>query len=157
MNALFKRPVAPLCAACLRNLANAEPQAFASPFWIQARGKKKLPKEQNILVKLLADIPGYGRKGQKTTLRVWSALMYVVGSIMSIARGRMRNLWYPNGNAAYVTYAQRKLVRDQVQERDSTFMMDTREKEDQKDQAQLPEVKVDFLAVGASVPSALQY
>ena len=59
----------------------------------------------------------------------------------------MRNLWYPDGRAAYVTHAQRKLFKDLVQERDSMFMMET-EKESQPEAADdVGGVKVELLSV----------
>ena len=39
----------------------------------------------------------------------------------------MRNIWFPRGLAEYVTHAKRKLVQDQVQERDSSFLMKKKE------------------------------
>ena len=50
-------------------------------------------------------------------------LTYIVDAIIPVAPGRMRNIWFPHGRAEYVTHAQRKLVKDSVQQRDSTFLL----------------------------------
>ncbi|CAK7270633.1 hypothetical protein SEPCBS57363_004201 [Sporothrix epigloea] len=57
---------------------------------MQTRGKKtKRRREQGVVVRLLEDVTQYGRR--ETILRV--------------ERGRMRNFWYPNGMAEYMTSA----------------------------------------------------
>ncbi|CAK7210521.1 hypothetical protein SCUCBS95973_000811 [Sporothrix curviconia] len=56
----------------------------------QTRGKKtNRRREQGVVVRLLEDVTQYGRR--ETILRV--------------ERGRMRNFWYPNGMAEYMTSA----------------------------------------------------
>ncbi|CAK7216725.1 hypothetical protein SBRCBS47491_002925 [Sporothrix bragantina] len=56
----------------------------------QTRGKKtNRRREQGVVVRLLKDVTQYGRR--ETILRV--------------ERGRMRNFWYPNGMAEYMTSA----------------------------------------------------
>ncbi|KAF3936252.1 hypothetical protein ABW19_dt0205880 [Dactylella cylindrospora] len=67
-----------ICSNCLRSI------------WgplVQTRGKKTLPKATGIKVRLLKDIPEYGPKG----------------SIMMVAPGRMRSIWYQRGEAEYLT------------------------------------------------------
>lgn len=55
----------------------------------QTRGKKTKKPDQRVVVRLLQDITQYGRRD----------------TIMRIERGRMRNFWYPNGMAEYMTSA----------------------------------------------------
>jgi len=70
-------------------------------------GKKKLAKESTIKVRLLTDIPRYGRQG----------------TIIPIPAGRMRNDFYPKKLAEYMTKSQlREIGMDNVAvERDSNF------------------------------------
>ncbi|KJR84067.1 uncharacterized protein SPSK_09689 [Sporothrix schenckii 1099-18] len=60
--------------------------AFAS---IQTRGKKTKRRDQGVVVRLLEDITQFGRRD----------------TILRVERGRMRNFWYPNGLAEYMTSA----------------------------------------------------
>jgi hypothetical protein len=85
----------PQCISCIRRALNPFRPSPASPslFQQQLRGKKKLVKPAStIKVKLLKDIKRYGPKG----------------TVLPIAPGRMRNLWYPKGMATYLTDAQLK-------------------------------------------------
>ncbi|KAI4231110.1 MAG: hypothetical protein L6R40_007849 [Gallowayella cf. fulva] len=85
------------------------PSAKVSPaFQQQTRGKKKHAKGPHVVnVRLLEDIRGYGRKG----------------SIIPIAPGRMRNIYYPQHKAEYVTEAQLWTTnrKDILAERDFAF------------------------------------
>lgn len=75
----------PLLAA-----AGGRPTAVANAFFaIQTRGKKTKRRDQGVVVRLLEDVTQFGRR--ETILRV--------------ERGRMRNFWYPNGTAEYMTSA----------------------------------------------------
>ncbi|CAK7268233.1 hypothetical protein SEPCBS119000_002956 [Sporothrix epigloea] len=56
---------------------------------IQTRGKKTKRREQGVIVRLLEDVTQYGRRD----------------TILRVERGRMRNFWYPNGMAEYMTSA----------------------------------------------------
>ncbi|KAJ6261386.1 hypothetical protein Dda_4056 [Drechslerella dactyloides] len=71
-----------ICSSCLRSL-----NGYGFVGGQQVRGKKTLPKAIGVKVRLLKDIPGYGPKG----------------SIMMVARGRMRTIWYQRGEAEYLT------------------------------------------------------
>lgn len=70
--------------------AGGRPTAVANAFVaIQTRGKKTKRRDQGVVVRLLEDVTQFGRR--ETILRV--------------ERGRMRNFWYPNGMAEYMTSA----------------------------------------------------
>jgi len=73
-------------------------------------------KQTTIKVRLLADIPRYGRKG----------------SIIPIAPGRMRNFWLPSHLAEYVTNSQLQNLGHEgvVFERDFTFGLNENENEE---------------------------
>lgn len=53
-----------------------------------------------------------------------SSQLITKGAIIPIAPGRMRNIWYPQGKAEYVTDTQLRgtEMRDLVVERDFTFV-----------------------------------
>ncbi|KAH8586162.1 hypothetical protein B0O99DRAFT_695760 [Bisporella sp. PMI_857] len=74
------------CVSCTRGmLLSADPLSLL--VGNQIRGKKKLAKIATVNVQLLQNVAGYGRKG----------------SIVPISKGVMRNQWYPEGIATYVT------------------------------------------------------
>ncbi|MCJ1444269.1 MAG: hypothetical protein MMC23_004770 [Stictis urceolatum] len=92
------------CLFCLRGWSAPEIPRLTTPFQTQTRGKKKRSKQPpTVHVKLLHDIPGYG-------------------VILSVAPGRMRNVWYPGRKAQYVTAADLEPQRNLMAERDSGFM-----------------------------------
>ncbi|KAL8919753.1 MAG: hypothetical protein Q9208_006619 [Pyrenodesmia sp. 3 TL-2023] len=97
------------CLAHLRRLIFPSSSTAPSPFrQVQIRGKKKSAKgPHTVNVRLLDDIKGYGRKG----------------SIIPIAPGRMRNIYYPQRKAEYVTASQMRTLnqKDLVIERDFNF------------------------------------
>lgn len=77
-----------------------------TPFYRQLRGKKRTAKQPaTVKVKLRENIQGYGRRG----------------SIIPVAPGRMRNIWYPRQMAEYMTEGQLREQREVVAERDVTF------------------------------------
>ncbi|KAK6527008.1 hypothetical protein TWF281_010204 [Arthrobotrys megalospora] len=90
-----------ICSNCLRSLGTPGPTTFI-------RGKKKLVKKAvGIKVRFLKDIPRYGPKG----------------SIMIVAPGRMRTIWYQRGEAEYITLEKEKgLGKHIVVERDPGYM-----------------------------------
>ncbi|KAL8850309.1 MAG: hypothetical protein Q9221_004724 [Calogaya cf. arnoldii] len=95
------------CLGQLRRLAGIY-STKPSPSHQQVRGKKKNAKSPHIVnVCLLEDIRGYGRKG----------------SIIPIAPGRMRNIYYPQRKAEYVTEAQMRTTNQKnvLSERDFSF------------------------------------
>ncbi|KAI4086505.1 MAG: hypothetical protein LQ339_009032 [Xanthoria mediterranea] len=96
------------CLGYLRRLAGLHCAKLRPGFHQQVRGKKKNAKGPHIVnVRLLEDIRGYGRKG----------------SIIPIAPGRMRNIYYPQRKAEYVTKAQMQTTnqKDVMAERDFSF------------------------------------
>ncbi|RFU33080.1 hypothetical protein B7463_g3240, partial [Scytalidium lignicola] len=102
-------PRAPQCITCVRRIAGTFADTVSVPARQQVRGKKKLARaSNNIKVRLLRDIPHYGRKG----------------TILPVAPGRMRNDWYPKSMAEYMTAPQLQELglENVVSERDSTFM-----------------------------------
>ncbi|KAL8825636.1 MAG: hypothetical protein Q9170_007717 [Blastenia crenularia] len=103
-----KLTVTPQCLGHLRRLAGLRSSAPNLPLHSQIRGKKKSSKQPHTInVRLLEDIRGYGRKG----------------SIIPIAPGRMRNIYYPQRKAEYVTAAQLRTTnqKDILLERDFNF------------------------------------
>ncbi|MCJ1281686.1 hypothetical protein MMC26_001008 [Xylographa opegraphella] len=108
MSSFTRSSMVPQCFACIRQVLGNDLSLPLSPFRTQVRGKKKLRLPTTINVKLLRDVRGYGRKG----------------SIVPVAPGRMRNIWYPSKRAEYMTDAQLKAIPDVVIERDFTFGME---------------------------------
>ncbi|MCJ1389123.1 hypothetical protein MMC18_001977 [Xylographa bjoerkii] len=108
MSLLSRNSRAPQCFACIRQIFCSDLSLPLSPFRTQVRGKKRVRLPTTINVKLLKDIRGYGRRG----------------SIVPVAPGRMRNIWYPSKRAEYMTAAQLKTIPDVVIERDFTFGME---------------------------------
>ncbi|KAH8905566.1 hypothetical protein BR93DRAFT_980182 [Coniochaeta sp. PMI_546] len=111
----------PTCLNCLRRLITTPAStpfasssttlaAPSSPFSRpQIRNKSKHHYDEGVIVRLLEDIPRYGRKD----------------AIFRVDRGRMRNLWYPKNKAEYMTaqrFAELGLSRkDDVGEREHDF------------------------------------
>ncbi|KAK0672786.1 hypothetical protein QBC41DRAFT_312728 [Cercophora samala] len=98
----------PTCLSCMRRLA----QPFLSLPLVQARAKSThlVPSDKGVIVRLLANIPKFGRKD----------------AIFRVERGRMRNEWYPRRLAEYMTVARFKQLglspKTDVGERDPTFV-----------------------------------
>ncbi|KAI4099742.1 MAG: hypothetical protein L6R37_005811 [Teloschistes peruensis] len=108
MTAHTKLVISPQCLGLLRRHAGIRSLGSKDPFHQQIRGKKKSTKGPHLVnVRLLEDIQGYGRKG----------------SIIPVAPGRMRNIYYPQRKAEYVTQAQMRSMgqNDMVFERDFSF------------------------------------
>ncbi|KAH8889492.1 hypothetical protein GQ53DRAFT_748185 [Thozetella sp. PMI_491] len=100
------------CLSCLRRLTNAVGSANANPISVsllQSRGKRTgRPRDQGVVVRLLEDIPKWGRKD----------------AVFRVERGRMRNLWYPNKRAEYMTtgrFHELGLSSADIGERDHMF------------------------------------
>lgn len=110
----------PQCLSCFRRFTGVvRGESWfvpVGPTHQQVRGKKKVAKQTTIKVRLLADIPRYGRKG----------------SIIPIAPGRMRNFWLPSHLAEYVTNSQLQNLGHEgvVFERDFTFGLNENENEE---------------------------
>ncbi|KAK4155358.1 hypothetical protein C8A00DRAFT_13570 [Chaetomidium leptoderma] len=103
----------PTCLACLRRLAqpfgsgNGSASAV-SLVQFRAKSNRLRPKDQGVIVRLLEDIPKFGRKD----------------SVFRIERGRMRNEWFPSKRAEYMTtsrFRELGLTRGDVGDRDTTF------------------------------------
>ncbi|MCJ1385076.1 hypothetical protein MMC17_008194 [Xylographa soralifera] len=128
MSLLARNFRAPQCFACIRQVLGSDLSLPLNPFRTQVRGKKKIRLPTTINVKLLRDVRGYGRRGQLRSSLVPPNLMLtpvlVTGSIVPVAPGRMRNIWYPSKRAEYMTDAQLKTIPDVVIERDFTFGME---------------------------------
>ncbi|KAI1435068.1 hypothetical protein GGR50DRAFT_694567 [Xylaria sp. CBS 124048] len=103
---LFRSPT---CLGCLRRLA--QPAAPSPLSWTQTRTKTAKAEDedlQGIPVRLLRDIPAFGRKH----------------AIIRVKAGRMRNLWFPRGAAEYMTrqrFAELGLTEAAIGMRDRTF------------------------------------
>lgn len=99
----------PLCLSCIRQLVADDLSKSWFPFHRQVRGKKKTKRITTINVRLLEDVTGYGKKG----------------SITPVEPGRMRNTWYPQQKAEYVTASKLQGLKPQKLEavRDFTFGM----------------------------------
>ncbi|KAI0506238.1 hypothetical protein F5B22DRAFT_624753 [Xylaria bambusicola] len=101
----------PTCMSCLRRLASQQPHLPSPLSWTQTRAKAtkaELEDLQGIPVRLLQDIPGFGRKH----------------SIIRVKAGRMRNIWFPKGAAEYMTkqrFTELGLSEGAIGVRDRTF------------------------------------
>lgn len=132
--------------------------AWVSSTRPQIRGKKKLAKSTTIKVRLLADIPRYGRKGISRRhpyicYEIEHKANTLIGSIIPISPGRMRNDFYPKDKAEYMTTAQLREtgLRDVDMERDSTFGSHQR-----RIAAQESKVIENPIAVSTAVPIAVE-
>lgn len=72
---------------------------------------------------------------------------------MPVAPGRMRNIWYPEGKAEYMTDTQLQELKDVVIERDPLFGMDQASEKDE------PSAKVDvnLLSVRDPITTTTNY
>ncbi|KAI0015883.1 hypothetical protein F4780DRAFT_783730 [Xylariomycetidae sp. FL0641] len=109
----------PTCLSCLRRLATAPQPHLATTTTTRsfsvtpARSAAKLTKAeledlQGIPVRLLRDIPAFGKKH----------------AIIRVKAGRMRNLWFPRAAAEYMTkdrFRQLGLTEANIGVRDRTF------------------------------------
>ncbi|KAF3764877.1 hypothetical protein M406DRAFT_259016 [Cryphonectria parasitica EP155] len=108
---LVGRP--PTCLACLRRItspASSSQTGNASIALTQVRGKKTEGRlrDQGVVVRLLKDVPQFGPEG----------------SIFRTDRGRMRNHFFPNRKAEYMTRARLSelgLTKQDIGERDYMF------------------------------------
>jgi hypothetical protein len=75
--------------------------------------------------------------------------MVLLGAIIPLPRGLMRNLWYPRGKAEYMTRSQLKELNFKVSavERDVTFMAPNSPSRSQKDDSGDVSVKLTLLTV----------
>ncbi|KAL1874390.1 hypothetical protein VTK73DRAFT_363 [Phialemonium thermophilum] len=117
---LLNRPQT--CLSCLRRLAmqvangasntgsvlGVTAPVASSRFQVRGKNKMARKKEENVIVRLLEDIPKFGRKD----------------AILPVSRSRMRNQWFPAGKAEYMTPTRLQglgLTRKDVGERDLAF------------------------------------
>ena len=151
MSLLARNSRMPQCFACIRQALGSDLSLPPSPFRTQVRGKKKIRLPTTINVKLLRDIRGYGRRGQlhsssKSPIDKLTPLS-LKGSIVPVAPGRMRNIWYPSKRAQYMTDAQLKAIPDVVIERDFTFGMEQPTEGQETGQDNLANVQIKLLSV----------
>ncbi|KAL8807133.1 MAG: hypothetical protein Q9200_004788 [Gallowayella weberi] len=151
MASLPKPVVSSQCLGYLRRLAGIQSAKPTSVFRQQIRGKKKNAKGPHVVnVRLLEDIKGYGRKG----------------SIIPVAPGRMRNIYYPQRKAEYVTKAQMRTTnpKEILAERDYSFGVPQPEATSQSDDDKTVDVQVKLLTpkraaeiIEAYIPPALTF
>lgn len=80
------------------------------------------------------------KSGGRTPVRV--TLLMIIGAVIPVTAGVMRNIWYPKGMAEYVTSAKLQALgvkRESALERDSTFRSNTETKIER--QLDVPETK----------------
>ena len=77
-----------------------------------------------------------------------SAKNLCLGAIIPVAPGRMRNIWYPQQMAEYMTESQLKEVPELIAERDFTFGMAKERGEDEAEEEEMVDVQMKLLAVG---------
>ncbi|KAI0142797.1 hypothetical protein GGR57DRAFT_508636 [Xylariaceae sp. FL1272] len=99
----------PTCISCLRRIAQPATPSPLSLIQIRTRTTKaELEDLQGIPVRLLRDIPKFGRKD----------------AIIRVKGGRMRNIWFPKGQAEYMTkkrFDELGLTEAAIGTRDRTF------------------------------------
>ncbi|KAH9429320.1 hypothetical protein MCOR02_010725 [Pyricularia oryzae] len=111
---ITRRP--PTCLGCLRRALapsmNGSSSSNASVALTQVRGKTKTARnkdeEGGLVVRLLKNIPEYGPKN----------------TILRAPRGRVRNMWYPDGKVEYMTpqrFAELGVNESAIVERDPMY------------------------------------
>ncbi|KAK0730569.1 hypothetical protein B0H67DRAFT_639057 [Lasiosphaeris hirsuta] len=102
----------PTCLACLRRLvqpfAKSSIGAVASIVQVRAKSRAVRSHDQGVVVRLLEDIPKFGRRD----------------AVFRVERGRMRNEWFPSKKAEYMTAARFQelgLTRNDIGDRDRGF------------------------------------
>ena len=102
------------------------------------RGKKKTANRRtSIPVRLLRDLPEYGRKGSIFDSVVWQQMLIhhaSLGSVVPIPMGPMRNYYFPARIADYIQPDEMRRLKkaDTKFERDVTFGMDADKTRDTK-------------------------
>lgn len=79
--------------------------------------------ERHLVVRLLRDVKKFGRAGTTLSIATGEARSFIPDSYVPVARGTMRNKWFPQRMADYVPAAQVKQLKAQgvVIERDPLF------------------------------------
>ncbi|KAI1494387.1 hypothetical protein F5X96DRAFT_617696 [Biscogniauxia mediterranea] len=98
----------PTCLNCLRQLARPSPATLSLTQTRARTTKAELEDLQGIPVRLLRDIPSFGRKH----------------AIIRVKPGRMRNIWFPKSAAEYMTskrFAELGLTEAAIGVRDRSF------------------------------------
>ncbi|KAM7191991.1 hypothetical protein V8F33_008569 [Rhypophila sp. PSN 637] len=103
----------PTCLACLRRLAQPSVSPIQPPTGVvlmqtRAKSNHMRPQDRGVVVRLLEDIPTFGRKH----------------AVFRTERGRMRNQWYPANKAEYMTrqrFQELGLTEEDVGDRDRAF------------------------------------
>ncbi|KAI0595029.1 hypothetical protein F4775DRAFT_605472 [Biscogniauxia sp. FL1348] len=98
----------PTCLNCLRQLARPLPATLSLTQTRARTTKAELEDLQGIPVRLLRDIPSFGRKH----------------AIIRVKPGRMRNIWFPKSAAEYMTskrFAELGLTEAAIGVRDRSF------------------------------------
>lgn len=125
----------PRCVQCMRQSLLGDASLLPTPFYRQLRGKKRTAKRSaTIKVKLRGNIRGYGSRG----------------SIIDVAPGRMRNIWYPNQMAEYITGSQLREQREVVAERDFTFGTEKAEESTAEEEEEMIDVEMKLLDPGSA-------
>ena len=147
------------CLFCLRRIASYDIHDFVLPFHRQLRGKKKRIKHPDLInVKLLVDTPGFGREGKPVIIYRSVRSLIILGSIIPVVPGRMRNQLYPMQIAAYLSREELRALKAKkaLKERDFDFMMEKLEEEKVESsdesivkdvQEDSPKVQIDILSV----------
>ncbi|KAJ3561611.1 hypothetical protein NPX13_g8878 [Xylaria arbuscula] len=121
------------CIGCLRRLAPQQSYTPSPLSWTQTRAKAtkaELEDLQGIPVRLLRDIKTFGRRHRKTARHTdakteWLTLeAKKIDAIIRVKPGRMRNIWFPKGQAEYMTkqrFTELGLSEAAIGVRDRTF------------------------------------
>ncbi|KAK3330284.1 hypothetical protein B0H66DRAFT_54586 [Apodospora peruviana] len=130
----------PTCLACLRRLAQPSSSSVLNSTGVvmQTRAKSNHPRpmDQGVVVRLLMDIPKFGRKH----------------AVFRTERGRMRNIWFPTNKAEYMTptrFQELGLTHEDVGVRDRAFGVYSAEDAD----APVAEEPEDVTAAATKKPS----
>ncbi|KAJ4338553.1 hypothetical protein N0V87_003882 [Didymella glomerata] len=107
MASLSRSALLPQCTSCIRRVARQSLDGRAPQQQIRSISKAAKEAERNIVVKLLKDVPRYGR----------------AGTYVPLNPATMRNRWFPARVADYVPFKQLKLLKAQEvdMQRDTTF------------------------------------
>jgi hypothetical protein len=99
---------------------------------VRLKSHRLRPKDLGVVVRLLEDIPSFGRKGRRIFAPAWSTRYQAeIGAnsnppdaIFRTERSRMRYQWFPSRKAEYMTalrFRELGLTRGDIGERDPIF------------------------------------
>ncbi|KAI4166137.1 MAG: hypothetical protein LQ342_000023 [Letrouitia transgressa] len=129
---LSKFPRSPQCFFCLQRCTGIDTGGVGSIFNRQVRGKKKSARQPvTVKIRLLEDLKGFGRKG----------------AIIPVAAGRMRNIFYPQQKAEYITQVELRALKkkDVVIERDFKFGIEQESAASAEDREEVVEIETRLL------------